>query len=55
MKLKSGSFCFKMMEIKNLLAAGNTKMIRTNKHDDLMLDIEELNDVVIKYFGVSYF
>ena len=55
MKLKSGSFCFKMMEIKNLLAAGNTKMIRTNKHDDLMLDIEELNDVVMKHFGVSYF
>lgn len=55
LKLKSGSFCFKMMEVKNLFAAENTKIVRQEMHKDLMCDIEELNGLVMKHFGVSYF
>lgn len=49
--LKSGSFCFKMMELKYRYA----KVKKTNVQENLMLNIEDLNKVVQKHFGVSYF
>ena len=52
LKLKSGSFCFKMMEVKNLFAKNSLKL---KSHSDLMDDIDKLNNLVMNHFGVSYF
>lgn len=52
LNLKSGSFCFKMMEVKNLFAKNSLKL---KSHSDLMVDIDKLNKLVMNHFGVSYF
>lgn len=52
LNLKSGSFCFKMMEVKNLFAKNGSKL---KSHSDLMDDIDKLNNLVMNHFGVSYF
>lgn len=52
--LKSGSFCFKMMEVKNWFKH-HSKIEKSSDQNDLMLKIENLNKVVMHHFGVSYF
>ena len=51
--LKSGSFCFKMMELKNLFA--KNKEEATDSEKNLLFHVDEINKLVMKHFGVSYF
>ena len=53
--LKSPSFCFQMMELKTWLTHKNRETPLINAHAVLLADIETLNDLVMKHFGVSYF
>ncbi len=53
--LKSNSFCFKMMEVKNLSTKKKLNNLKSNNQQGLMVDIHALNQLVWKHFGVSYF
>lgn len=55
LELKSGSFYFKMVEAIKLLENKHAKTPPLNSHTELMIDIKELDNLVLKNFGVSYF
>ncbi|PWD97595.1 YkgJ family cysteine cluster protein [Marinilabilia rubra] len=54
-KLESPSFYFKVLELKKLLQQENNELSRSEHFLDLLSDLEELNKLVSKSFGVSYF
>ena len=52
-KLKSQSFYFKMVELKNLLTINNIDSSMSHNHGDLMSDLMQLDKLLSKNFGVS--
>ena len=52
-ELKSTSFYFKMVELKKILKKGQSESTLTTSHLELKSDIQQLDDLLIKRFGVS--
>ena len=53
--LLSPSFYFKMMELKKLLQKNKSELPSTQNHLDLMSDLQQLDSLLSKEFGVSLF
>ncbi len=53
--LKSDSFYFKIVELRKLLSNNALESPLENSHLELMSELDELNVMVSKSFGVSYF
>ncbi len=51
--LQSPSFYFKMVELRKLLINGKSESALSEKHLELLSDLNELDSLVIKGFGVS--
>lgn len=53
--LQSQSFYFKMVELNRLLQKKMAELSITQSQQELLLDIEELDNLVMKNFDVSFF
>ena len=53
LKLKSGSFYFKMVELKKLLQKSTSESALTQNHLELISDLEQLDSLLLEKFGVS--
>jgi len=51
-ELKSRSFYFKVLELKKLLCKDELSL--SQSHKELMSDIEEMDKLLSKYFGISF-
>ena len=54
-KLKSQSFYFKMVELNILLKKNNSESSSTQSHIELTTDLNNLNNLLLKNFDVSFF
>lgn len=54
-KLKSKSFNFKMIELNNLLKKKNASSSINKEEKDLLSDINQLNQLLLKEFGLPLF
>ena len=52
-ELKSDSFYFKMIELKNWLQKKHSKESISKSHKELVLDLNQLNNLITKRFGVT--
>ena len=55
LKLHSHSFYFKMVELKKLFQTNNSQSTLTQNHLDLLTDLNQLESLLSKRFGVSFF
>lgn len=53
--LKSPSFYFKVLELRKLLLDEQSELFRSQNYVDLLSDLEEINKLSSKSFGISYF
>jgi Fe-S-cluster containining protein len=53
-KLQSLSFYFKILEFKNLLRQDKFRFSLSEKHENLLSEIQELDQLAGQYFGISY-
>lgn len=53
-KLQSQSFYFKILELKSLLRKDKSRFSLSEKHENLFSGIQELDQLVSQYFGISY-
>jgi Fe-S-cluster containining protein len=54
-KLKSQSFYFKILELKKWLQKDDPEVVMTQNFSDLLSELEEINHLALKSFGISYF
>ncbi|MFO7880819.1 MAG: YkgJ family cysteine cluster protein [Bacteroidales bacterium] len=54
-KLQSRSFYFKMVEMQNFMQKANSKSSLQQSHGQLLSEIDELNTLVSKTFGISFY
>ncbi|MBN1116284.1 MAG: YkgJ family cysteine cluster protein [Bacteroidales bacterium] len=54
-KLESPSFYFKVLELKKLLQEDWSDICKTQIVVKLLFDLDELNKLTLKSFGISYF
>jgi len=54
LQLQSQSFYFKVLELKKLLQKDNSEFSLSEKHENLLSEIQELDQLVRQYFGISY-
>ena len=53
-ELQSKSFHFKMLELKKLLRKDKSELSLSQSHQELKLELEELEKLLTKSFGVSF-
>ena len=53
-ELQSKSFHFKMLELKKLLRKDKSELSLSKNHQELKLELEELEKLLTKSFGVSF-
>ncbi|MFW6275291.1 MAG: YkgJ family cysteine cluster protein [bacterium] len=53
-KLQSRSFYFKILELKNLLRQDKFRISLSEKHENLLSEIQELDQLAGQYFGIAY-
>ena len=53
-ELQSKSFHFKMLELKKLLRKDKSELTLSKNHQELKLELEELEKLLSKSFGVSF-
>ena len=53
-ELQSKSFHFKMLELKKLLRKDNPELSLSQNHQELLLEVRELDKLLSKNFGLSF-